>query len=186
MINSLLSVISLIIALIILSCHPQANGSDDDGIYVSNTKVIETTVDSVNLPERIVVLRDKEGKLYPVEVGEEIKGLSEIEAGNKVRMEYNETFEMIPADPDEKLGAHFDTKYADPSSAKELTTDVDVFEEVSQVEAIDIENRIVTLKGADGDPVMLKVDDSVKRLDEVKVGDKIKTRYTRSLTISVK
>jgi hypothetical protein len=83
-------------------------------------------------------------------------------------------------------GAHFDAKYADPSSAKELTTDEDVFEEVSQVETIDIENRIVTLKGAEGDPVMLKVADSVKRLDEVKVGDKIKTRYTRSLTISVK
>ena len=186
MTHSLLSAISLLIALIILSFHSQANGSEDDGIYVSNTKVIEATVDSVNAEKRTVVLRGKEGKLYPVEVGEEIKGLEEIEVGNKVRMEYSETFEMIPADPDEKLGAHFDAKYSGPSSAKELTTDVDVFEEVSQVEAIDIENRIVTLKGAEGDPVMLKVDESVKRLDEVKVGDKIKTRYTRSLTISVK
>jgi hypothetical protein len=69
MTHSLLSTISLLIALIILSFHPQANGSDD-GIYVSNTKVIEATVDFVNAEKCTVVLRGKEGKLYPVEVGE--------------------------------------------------------------------------------------------------------------------
>jgi hypothetical protein len=46
------------------------------------------------------------------------------------------------------------------------------------VEAVDLKNRNVTLRGPKGNAVTLKVGDHVKRLGEVKVGDTVAARYT--------
>jgi hypothetical protein len=45
------------------------------------------------------------------------------------------------------------------------------------VEEIDLKERLLTLRGASGDLVTLKVDDSVKRLNEIKPGDTISADY---------
>lgn len=47
----------------------------------------------------------------------------------------------------------------------------------ASVESIDLKNREVTLQGARGKLVILKVDERVKRLNEVKVGDTVSTDY---------
>jgi len=54
------------------------------------------------------------------------------------------------------------------------------------VEAIDAEHRELTLKGEkSGDVVVVEVPDSVKRFSEIKVGDKLKIRYTESLVLEL-
>ena len=45
------------------------------------------------------------------------------------------------------------------------------------VQELDVEKREVTLKGPLGDISTLKVADEVKRLDEIKVGDKVTAKY---------
>lgn len=47
----------------------------------------------------------------------------------------------------------------------------------ASVEAIDLKNREVTLKGPLGNEVTFVVDKKVKRLDEVKVGDLVQAEY---------
>ena len=54
------------------------------------------------------------------------------------------------------------------------------------VEAIDHVKRRVTLKGPEGKTRTIKVDPSVKRLDEVKKGDQIVVRYTEATAFSVR
>jgi Cu/Ag efflux protein CusF len=54
------------------------------------------------------------------------------------------------------------------------------------VEAIDKTNRIVTLKGPEGNLVMVKADPSVKRFDELKVGDVVTATYTESIAVKVR
>jgi Cu/Ag efflux protein CusF len=54
------------------------------------------------------------------------------------------------------------------------------------VEAIDTTNRIVTLKGPKGNLVMLKADPSIKRFDELKVGDVVTATYTESIAVKVR
>jgi Cu/Ag efflux protein CusF len=54
------------------------------------------------------------------------------------------------------------------------------------VEAIDSSNRVVTLKGPDGNLVAVQVPDSVKRFSEIKVGDRLTFKYSESLIIAVK
>jgi hypothetical protein len=55
-------------------------------------------------------------------------------------------------------------------------------EEVSAtVEAIDVNTRMVVLRESDGTEFALVVDPEVRNLDQVKVGDRVVTRYRESL-----
>ena len=54
------------------------------------------------------------------------------------------------------------------------------------VEAINYKTRTVTLREPQQKSVTVKVDDSVKRLNEVKKGDEIVVRRTEALAIDVK
>lgn len=51
------------------------------------------------------------------------------------------------------------------------------------VEAIDLKNRIVTLKGPAGNVFSVVVDESVKNLPQVKVGDQMVVRYFEALVV---
>jgi hypothetical protein len=53
------------------------------------------------------------------------------------------------------------------------------------VEAIDHKTRVVTVKGPEGNTSTFRVDDSVKNLDQVKVGDRITVDYYQSLAMEV-
>ena len=183
--QSLLNKLALVIVLTLVSYSLFAQETGDIGISVSDTKVIKTIVDSIEPQERVVVLKDKEGELYPVKVVEEIRDFDKIEVGDKVNLEYYEKFEILLADPDEKMGLNSESKLSNSSSIKQPTTGTDTYEYISMIEEIDIESRIVTLKSADGELDMLKVEDSVKGLEKLRVGDKIKSIYTRTITISL-
>lgn len=54
------------------------------------------------------------------------------------------------------------------------------------VTAVDLKNRILTLKGPEGNEFAVEVDPAVKRLPEVKVGDMIVVRYIESVAIEFK
>jgi hypothetical protein len=54
------------------------------------------------------------------------------------------------------------------------------------VEAIDHTNRVVSLKGPKGNIVELSVDESVKRFDNLKVGDTVTASYYESVAFDIK
>jgi ABC-type Fe3+-hydroxamate transport system substrate-binding protein len=54
------------------------------------------------------------------------------------------------------------------------------------VEAIDHTNRVVALKGPQGNIVELSVDDSVKRFDNLKIGDVVTASYYESVAYDIK
>jgi hypothetical protein len=51
------------------------------------------------------------------------------------------------------------------------------------VEALDLTNRIVTLRGPQGNVMSLTVDESVKNLPQVKVGDQVVAKYYESVAV---
>ncbi|RPH50288.1 MAG: hypothetical protein EHM91_02190 [Planctomycetota bacterium] len=53
------------------------------------------------------------------------------------------------------------------------------------VEAIDHKKRMITLRGPQGDKITFRVDDQVKNLPQVKVGDKIVVDYLETIAIQV-
>jgi hypothetical protein len=54
------------------------------------------------------------------------------------------------------------------------------------VEAVDLANRMVTIKGSKGRIIDLKVGEEVKNLDQVKVGDKVVAKFYESIVFRLK
>jgi hypothetical protein len=79
-------------------------------------------------------------------------------------------------DPSEHQQSSDQPKHVEESSLISTT---------ATVEAIDVKTRKVTIKGPEGNTSTFKVDDSVKNLDQVKVGDRITIDYFQSLAIQV-
>lgn len=74
------------------------------------------------------------------------------------------------------------------SKTTESATQVEtqnVVKMTARVDAIDHKTRMVTLRGADGEPVTFKVDDAVRNLDQVKKGDQVVASYYESIAIRV-
>jgi hypothetical protein len=69
-----------------------------------------------------------------------------------------------------------------PAASKPLSAERSILTSVTaKVEAIDLAKREVTLKGPLGNVVSFVVDERVKRLNEVKVGDEVTAEYYVSL-----
>jgi hypothetical protein len=56
----------------------------------------------------------------------------------------------------------------------------------AKVEAVDKDKREITLKGSSGNTITLGVDKSVKRFDEIKVGDSVTADYYVSIAAEVR
>ena len=61
----------------------------------------------------------------------------------------------------------------------------DVTTITAKIEAIDLASRVVTVKGPLGRVVSIKVDDRVKNLAQVKVGDEIVLKYLEAVSVSL-
>jgi hypothetical protein len=60
-----------------------------------------------------------------------------------------------------------------------------LIEVVATVTAIDMEKRLVTIEGADGDSIVVKASEKVKNLSQVEVGDKVIIKYFKSVTADI-
>lgn len=58
-------------------------------------------------------------------------------------------------------------------------------EAVATITAIDMENRLVTIEGPDGDSIVVKASAKVKNLSQVEVGDKVVIKYFKSITADI-
>jgi hypothetical protein len=56
----------------------------------------------------------------------------------------------------------------------------------AKIEAVDLTNRTVTVRGPLGHSVMLQVDGRVKNLAQVQVGDELVLKYAEALTLELK
>jgi len=58
-------------------------------------------------------------------------------------------------------------------------------EVVATVTAIDMEKRLVTIEGPDGNSLVIQASDKVKNLPQVEVGDKVVMKYFDSITADI-
>ena len=58
-------------------------------------------------------------------------------------------------------------------------------EVTAKVTAIDMENRLVTIQGPEGNSVVIQVTDQVKNLPQAKVGDRVDIKYYRSAYVDI-
>jgi hypothetical protein len=76
-----------------------------------------------------------------------------------------------------------DTTHLFPTPAQIDTSTL--IEVTATVEAMDLANRLVTLKGPEGHLVTIKAGEEVKNLAQVKVGDKVNIKYYEGTALNI-
>ena len=91
----------------------------------------------------------------------------------------------IGAFAQEKKGEAASPEKSAPADKKPTVEKEKVTIVTATVEAIDLQNRVVTLKGPKGKVFDLKVGERVKNLPQVKVGDEVVVKYYESIALTV-
>jgi hypothetical protein len=160
--------------------------AEKPGGVVSEEKTAIATVEAVNKDTRQVTLKRADGGTLTFIAGPEVRNFAQIHVGDKVTAtKYQEVAVFVT--PPGEAPSSTETESIERAAlgqkpAGSYTRTVDLS---ATVEAVDLKNRIVTLRGPKGNVVTLKVGDHVKRLGEVKVGDTVAARYTEIVEISV-
>ena len=156
---------------------------------VTDTEAIELTtkIEAIDKTARLLTLKDKDGDTETVHCGPEVKRFDELKVGDTITFRYYESMAYAIRKPGQPSGLPAPTgpavtrgEGARPSGtiAKQETATV-------TLKAIDEKVPSVTVLTEDGRTVSLKVEDK-KRLEGVKVGDKVEITYTVAVMISVK
>jgi len=186
--NKVLSIIAVVMIIASAACTAvEEKAADKPRIEKSSLVTLAATVEAVNHETRMLTLRGDDGKLVTLHVTEEARNLDQVDVGDTVEVEYYESIALFTQDPTGDLGIKEKTAAArTPIGDKPGVAGAETVEITVTVSAIDYEARTVTLKGPEGKTFTTRVDESAKRLDEVKQGDELVARYTRAFAITVR
>ena len=163
-----------------------AKKSDESNVVVAETNVVKATVEDIDHAKREVTLKDSKGDKHKMKVSEEVKNLDQVKKGDEVSIGYYQSV---------AIGVHKPGDAPPPAQAQAVIVAekgqkpgglaVQTTQKSATVEDIDYSTREVKLKGSDGNIVKVKAGDKVKRLEDVKKGDRIVATYTEALAVSV-
>lgn len=144
------------------------------------------TVRAVDLKQRLVTLRDKQGKMVTIQVGEEVRNLPQVKVGDRVTVKYHEAVALrinndttggITAKKETLSGSRADLGQKPAGSVR------NTIEILANVLAIDQKTRKVTFQGPERTLVVKAPAD--KDLSKLDVGDQVKLTYVEELAIAV-
>lgn len=181
-------VAGFMIVLMGLTAHAADKAVADEKPSVQNVTLltIEATVEGIDRQARKVTLKDEQGKTVSFILDEEAGRLDEIDTGDHVTIGYLEavTIQVFGADEAEPEAAGESVVAESKPGEKPAGLAVDQVSVVVTIEAIDLENELVTLKGKDGQ-LKTVTPQHPENLKKVKVGDLVKITYTEAVGFSV-
>jgi len=180
----------LLLLAIVVAVAPSALAQEDKskkpGMVVTDQVVVKATVGAVDYENRLVTLRGQEGNVFTVRADDRVKNLDQVKVGDLAVAEYyKSTALFVRSAEGGPSSGQTETVRVAPRGEKPYIVEVTTREVTATVEAIGYLSRTITLRGADGKPVNFLVDPSVKRFNEVKVGDEVVSRYTESVAVSI-
>jgi Cu/Ag efflux protein CusF len=157
------------------------------GVIVAETNIVKATVQDIDSATRKVTLKDSEGNLHTMKASDEVRNFGQIKKGDEVVAGYYQSVAISVQKPGEtpEAPAAAQALIRSPKGEKPGGLAVQTAQKTATVEDIDYTTREVKLKGSDGNTMKIKVGDKVKRLEEVKKGDRIVATYTEALAVSV-
>jgi hypothetical protein len=168
------------------SQSPSATIPDRPGVVYAERTSATATVDAVDKAQRTVTLRRADGRTVILKVPPEARNFDQIQPGDTVRAEYLDAVAIFvrKAGAPPQAGERTAVAVA-PKGEMPAGIIVDTVEMTAKVEAVDGIARTVTLRGPEGNVRTVKVDESVKRFDEVKPGDEVVIRHTQALALKL-
>jgi hypothetical protein len=145
------------------------------------------TVTEVDLPERLVTLKDDRGREIFVAVPDQVKSLDQVKAGDEVIVSYTtavawQVRRANEAAPGVSEQATFTTEKPGEKPAGALGRAVTI---TATITDIDLPHDAVTLTGPDGRSRTIKVREPAD-LRKVQVGDLVEITYSEAVAIAVR
>jgi type 1 fimbria pilin len=147
---------------------------------------VTATVQAVDQAKRIVTLKGPEGDVFDLKVGDEVRNLPQVKAGDLVVTKF---FEAVAIDvkkgglgirsAEQQTAVSRARKGEMPAGAVATTTTI-----VANVLKVDNAKQIVTVEGPSGKSVKVKVKDPGV-LQQIKAGEQVEMTITEALAISV-
>jgi len=164
-----------------------AKKGDESNLVVAKTNVVKATVEEIDHAKRELTLKDAKGDEHKMKVSEEVKNLDQVKKGDQVAIGFYQSIGLSVHKPGEAPpAAKADAVIVAEKGQKPGGLAVQTTQKTVTVEDIDYSTREVTLKGSDGKTMKITAGDKVKRLEDVKKGDRIVATYTEALAVSVK
>src|SRR5215470_6121587 len=156
------------------------------GVVVADVTRITATVEAVDQAKRTVTLKGPQGRTVTLTVPSEAKNFDQVKVGDKLKAKYVDAvaiFVRKSSDPPD--ASETQAVAVAPRGQKPMAAAINTVEVSANVEKIDYQKRLITLKGPEGNVRTIKVDPRVKRLNDVKVGDDIVLRRTEAVALEV-
>lgn len=148
---------------------------------------LTATVKDIDYKTRNVTLQKKDGSTVSMEVGPEAIRFNEIKKGDVVKVDYMESVAVVVQSPDAEIATAEGSNVAVVRNQGKKPSGVAVATDVvtATVVKINAKTRKATLKGPQGNLIDLDVSPDVQNLENVKKGDQVLVKYTRTLAINV-
>ena len=155
------------------------------GRVVTSTVRSMAIVEAVDKETREIKLIDTNGRRYSIVASDLVRNFAQIEPRDRIVVEYLESIAVFVAPPGTpELGDAAAVELA-PLGDKPGVKAADTFMVKATVEALNMTDRIATLRGANGVVRTVKLSDDVP-LDLVEVGDEVRMRVTQAMAVSVR
>jgi hypothetical protein len=162
-------------------------GTDSGAVVLSDSLHASATVVKINKKKRELTLKNEHGETMVVVAGKEVRNFKQIKKGDVIELDYH----IAAASALKKIG---DTDVATqatvaeraPAGGKPGAAVMHTRMGSAEVLDIDMNSRVLTVKGQRGNVAVIKVPAEMKAFDSLKKGDKIAVEYTEAMAISVK
>jgi hypothetical protein len=180
----LLSILlTFITAALALGGASTVDAQKETVVELSKAVLFTADVVAIDHNERVVSLRDPDGNVVVLEVGQDARNLDQIVPGDQLKIEASNSVVLYldrPGTQHEGIVVERAPKGEKPAGIAVETVDM-----TATIKSIDKEERAVVLELPDGKNVTTKAHKSDKPFESLKVGDSFYARLTRSIAISV-
>jgi Cu/Ag efflux protein CusF len=152
----------------------------------SELVTVTATVEAIDHATRMVTLKGPKGNTFTFKAGEEVRNLPQVKKGDQVVAKYYEAIAIEVRKPGEATPGITKEEVAGRAKPGEMPAGLMASQVTitATVKAIDMKKPSVTLQGPEGNTRDITVKDP-KKLENVKVGDKVVITYTEALALSV-
>jgi hypothetical protein len=184
--NAANCLVALAASLLVASCATEPPKPVKRESLVQKT----ATVEAIDQASRLVTLRGEEGNTFTIQVGEEVRNLPQVRAGDKVTVSYYEALAAEVKKPGEGVqGVQADSAAvrAPPGSMPAAGAGT-LLRTTVVIDSVDKKLNTVTFTRSDGATrtVAIETPEGRKFIQGLKKGDQVEIAYTEAVAIEVK
>lgn len=155
---------------------------------VAEVTVFTATVDSVDLQNRTVVLKDAKGNLAPMKVAKTVANLQNVKKGDVFVIEYAQAIALsLVKAPKGAVPGISETHTISVSGQKQgsepFSEETDTIYATAKIVSINPKKQSAVLATPDGKKVTVKIDKRVTSLKKFKVGNEVMVEYVQDLAV---